>query len=276
MGKFVMVLLIFSLGGGSEILSNDGRTKQLLRTYINTDTSFKVNTALFSSFLDQLEEKKGKFRNERDFVRFIFHKTHQKFLKRFEAYSSFSELLHNGNYNCLTGTSLYALILNHFNIQHSIIETNYHIFILVTADKGTVLLEATDPLNGYVESAKEINERLLVYRENHLQQNSEPANLSYQFSFNLWESASLDELTGLLYFNKAVQAYNEHQLEHSALFLVQAETYHPSERIQEFAVLVMMTIANSELNVIIKERLIHQLKAMRRQSVQIHTASVGE
>jgi hypothetical protein len=273
--KNLCILFYFVLSV-AKTFANDGRTEQLLQTYLNTDATVHPQTVAFTNFLFQLTEKQIKFKNERDFLSYLFHKAHQKFLKRYEPYSSFSALLQNGNYNCLTGTTFYALILNHFNIKHTIIETNYHIFILAVADGETVLLEATDPINGFVENENDIHKKLALYRENSLQENVKQTGTLYQFSFQLWETTSLDELTGLLYFNKAVQAYNSHQLEESTQFLIQACTYRPSPRMQEFASVVMLTIANSELDADRKEGLIRQLKIVRRYSEQMRTASVGQ
>jgi hypothetical protein len=275
--KKLSFLLILAVAVAN-VLANDGkdRTTQLLLTYLNTDVTVQPETVPFHNFLVQLTEKQRKFKNERDFLSYIFHKTHQKFLKRYESYSSFSELLQNGDYNCLTGTTLYALILNHFNIKHTIIETNYHIFIVAVADGETVLLEATDPINGFVENERDIYKKLATYRENSLQENTKQESKLYQFSFQLWETTSLDELTGLLYFNKAVLAYNSKDLEKSTLFLVQACTHRPSPRIQEFASVVMLTVANSELGIDRKEVLIRQLKTVRRYSEQMLTASVSQ
>lgn len=84
--------------------------------------------------------------------------------KEYEAYASLDETFDNGSYNCLTGIILFSLILHHYTIDHQVIETNYHIFILAETSEGQILLEATHPLNGFVTSAKDIEARITIYK----------------------------------------------------------------------------------------------------------------
>lgn len=276
MKGFSAIALIFCLFSVAGVAANDNRTVQVLQAYLETDSSVKPKTEVFTSFLHQLEKKESSFKREKDFIRHLFLKTHQKFLKNYSAYASFGELLEKGKYNCLTGTALYALILDHFGIEYSVIETNYHIFILAKAEGETILLETTDPLNGFVYKQNEIDERLTTYRSNTLQETDKSKGVRYEFSFNLWEAVSLTELKGLLYFNHAVEAYNQQQLDASVSFLVMAGKFRPSERIQELASVIMLTIANSELALQAKEKLISQLREVRKQSASLMTASVGQ
>lgn len=276
MKGFSAIALIFCLFSVAGVSANDNRTAQVLQAYLETDSSVKPRTEVFTSFLYQLEKKESSFKREKDFIRHLFLKTHQKFLKNYSTYASFGELLEKGKYNCLTGTALYALILDHFGIEYSVIETNYHIFILAKADGETILLETTDPLNGFVYKQNEIDERLTMYRSNTLQETGKARGVRYEFSFNLWEAVSLTELKGLLYFNHAVQAYNQQQFDASVSFLVMAGKFRPSERIQELASVIMLTIANSELALQEKEKLISQLREVRKQSASMMTASVGQ
>lgn len=275
MKGFSAIALILCLLTVATSFADDGRIVQVLQSYLETDTSVKPNTDAFSTFLYQLEKKESSFKHEKDFLRHVFLKTHQKFLKNYSAYASFGELLEKGKYNCLTGTALYAILLDHFQIEYSVIETNYHIFILAKADGETILLETTDPLNGFVYKQEDIDERLTSYRNNALQRTDVTKGVRYEFSFNLWEGVSLTELKGLLYFNHAVEAYNQQKLEASVSLLILAGKYRPSERIQEFSSVVMLTIANSDLDLQTKEKLILQLREVRKQSASMMTASVG-
>lgn len=232
--------------------------------FLYTDVAVKANPKNFSSFLEQLDKKKHAFKQEKDLVRYIFFKTHQKFLKNFQTESSFGELLTSGKYNCLTGTALYALLFEHFDIDYSIIETNHHIFIIAKADGADILIETTDPVEGFVDNPEKIKERLTSYRENTLP-NTTRGGVRYEFSFNLWEAVTLEELTGLLYFNNAVKAFNQQDLIEASMLLIKAGQYKPSPRIEEFSVLLMLSIRESKLDADEKKNLLHKLGLVQRQ-----------
>lgn len=275
MGRFGVIGLICFLLLGVRSYASDDTTFQTLKKFLNTDTSTAVDTKALTAFIDHLEKKRAAFKNDRDFVQFMFYKAHQKFLKRYEAYTSFPDLLTKGHYDCLTGTALYSLLLDHFNIEHTSIETNYHIFILAKVDHKPILLEATDPLSGFVDHEKEINSKLESYRHSTVQKPASGKQVQYEFSFNIWEVVSAEELTGLLYFNQAIKSYNQHDLEATTSHLIHAAQYRPSERLEEFAALVITTLRESELATSLQQTLITQLKEVQKRSTQFMSASLG-
>lgn len=274
MGRFGVLGLICILFFGVNSYASDDTTIQILKKFLNTDTSASVDTKALITFIDQLEKKRPAFKNERDFLQFLFYKTHQKFLKRYEAYTSFSDLVARGHYDCLTGTALYTLLLDHFQIEYTSIETNYHIFILAKVGGHPILLEATDPLNGFTVNEKEINTKLESYRHSSVQRMGSDNQLQYEFSFNIWEPVSSEELTGLLYFNQAIKYYNLHELEATTSNLIQAALYRPSERIEEFATLVIATVTESNLPENLQQTLIRQLKEAQKRSTHLMSASL--
>lgn len=185
-------------------------------------------------------------KRENDFIRFLFSKTHQEYLKRYEEYAPISDLFHSGSYNCLTGTILYALLLDHFQIPYQVIETNYHIFILAETEQGKILIEATDPINGLVTNALEIESRIREYKENFIPTTDLKRDY-YQFTFELFRSVSLKELQGLLYYNKAVDAFNHQDLQKSAQSLKKAHAFYSSPRIDEFSQILLLSLQQSNL-----------------------------
>jgi hypothetical protein len=261
-GWGIILTLIFTTAlayAGADPVKSDP-----LLGFLYTDVAVKANPKNFSSFLQQLDKKKHAFKQEKDLVRYIFYKTHQKFLKNFQTESSFGELLTTGKYNCLTGTALYALLFEHFEINYSIIETNHHIFIIAKADGAEILIETTDPLEGFVDNPEKIQNRLNDYRNN-VVPNAAQDGVRYEFSFNLWEAVTLEELTGLLYFNNAVKAYNQQDLIEAAMLLIKAGQYKPSPRIEEFSGLLMLSIRESKLGADEKKNLLHKLSIVQRQ-----------
>lgn len=258
------IILSFFLASSLCYAGADPVKSDPLLGFLYTDAATKANPQNFSSFLHQLDKRKHGFKQEKDLVRYIFYKTHQKFLKNFQIESSFGELLANGKYNCLTGTALYALLFEHFNISYSIIETNHHIFIVVNADGNEILIETTDPVEGFVDNPEKIQARLNTYRNNTLPAVAREG-IRYEFSFNLWEAVTLEELTGLLYFNNAVKAFNQQNLTEAAAMLIKAGQYKPSPRIEEFSKLLIFSIRESEIEENEKRDVIQSLTLVQRQ-----------
>jgi hypothetical protein len=240
--SFILVLLITCSAFGQE----DNRAATLLDTFLAVDQTESNSASSFDAFLKKLEKKKVSIKQENDFVRFLFAKTHQEYLKKYEDYAPISNLFNSGSYNCLSGTIVYALLLDHFQIPYQVIETNYHIFILADTKQGKILLEATDPINGFVTNPHDIESRIKAYKEN-LTPVSDTKMRYYQFSFELFNSVSLKELQGLLYYNKAVDAFNHQDLQESALSLKKACAFYTSPRIDEFSQVLLLSLQQSNL-----------------------------
>jgi hypothetical protein len=173
-------------------------------------------------------------------LKHLFYKTHRQYLKSYVPYQSFAKLLTDGTYGCLTATALYALLLEELGYEYEIIETNYHIFLVGEVSGQRFLIESTDPINGFLDSDKEIDERLNEVTAKGATPSTEDR---YRFSFNINRSISLEEMVGLQYYNMASQAYNNGNYIQAVADLDRAHQYYQSERINEFLLLVIDRIA---------------------------------
>lgn len=243
--KFLPLILVLSITC-SVFAQEDNRTATLLDTFLAVDQTESNSPSSLDTFLKKLEKKKDAIRHENDFVRFLFSKTHQEYLKKYEDYAPISNLFNSGSYNCLTGTVLYALLLDHFQIPYQVIETNYHIFILADTKQGKILLEATDPTNGFVTNPHDIESRISTYKGNFTPGSNKKMQY-YQYSFELFRAVSLKELQGLLYYNKAVDAFNRQDLQESAQSLKRAHAFYSSPRIDEFSQILLLSLQQSNL-----------------------------
>jgi hypothetical protein len=217
----------------------------LLDSFLAADQRPLNTPESFSQFLKKLEKKHASVKHEDDFIYHLFVRAHSQYLKKYDATAPISNLFNTGSYNCLTGTILYAVLLNHFQIPHQVIETNYHIFILAETKQGKILLEATDRVNGFVTSPREIESRMNKYKAD-LSAGSN-TNYSYQFNFKLLNSVSLKELRGLLYYNKSVNAFNNHNLQEAVQFLKEAHAVYTSARMDEFSQILLIALQQSKI-----------------------------
>lgn len=268
--KSALIILSLVLGfpawAQDEVPQNKTKSTQAyLKSFLSVDLSVESSASSLNEFLKKLEKKKISIKNEKEFLRYVFAKTHQVYLKQFVGYAQFNTLFSDGSYNCLTGTILYTLILNHFNLKHEVIETNYHIFILAETSQGNILLEVTDPYHGFVDSSYEIEVRISRYKQNALYAANN--NLAYyKFNFDLYNPVSTDELRGLLYYNKAVDAYNHQKLKESIQYLAKAAELYSSSRIDEFSQILILSLRQSALDDHLKEEYLKTIFAVRQKA----------
>ncbi|QOI96636.1 MAG: hypothetical protein HRU69_03650 [Flammeovirgaceae bacterium] len=263
----LVLMLIWAFGGWSKPINP--ATERYLATFLATSGNAGDHEQ-FIRHLNYLQGKHHKFRSESAFVRHIFTSTHRKFLKHFNAQATFGLLFKDGSYNCLTGTILYSLILSDFNIRHQVIETNYHIFILVNTEVGELLLEATDPINGLVIGADEISKRMRAYKATAPTLTTAADDyMHYDFSFDLFDTVTIEELAGLLYYNLAIEAYNKQNLAQAVFYLNESISRYSSPRIEEMARLLLITVHESNLNASEKSRFKKALQAIRYKALPV-------
>jgi hypothetical protein len=268
----VLIFLVPTLAIANRGPDKGYSVETTLKDFLSPDRYSVQSIKSFESFLHKLDKKNTSVKSERAFIRHIFEKTHHRFLKTYEAYASLDETFDNGSYNCLTGTILFSLFLHHYAIDHQVIETNYHIFILVETAEGQILLEATDPLNGFVTSAKDIEARIKIYKQNQIQEQQRNKSY-YQFRFELYNTVSLDELRGLTYYNNAVNSFNHKNLELAVQNLVKANELYFSYRIEEFSQILLLALQQSSIDLKTKENCMNTILSLRQKSLPVMLAS---
>jgi len=235
--------------------------------YLNIYTASNGATASpdnFLDFVDRLESKRPSFRDDHEFVSYLFRKTHQRILRSFHSQASFDETLSRGNYNCLTGTAVYAMLLAHFGLPYTIVETNYHIFILTETNRGKVLLEATDPYHGFSDQAEAIEKRIAGYRKNKIAE-TDPGKNYYHFSFDLYNEVTLDQLLGLLHYNLAIANYNGGEILAAIGHLDLALELYNSPRIEELARVIQYSVVGSALEAPVKAYYVKKIQSLRKK-----------
>ncbi|NJM26973.1 MAG: hypothetical protein HC859_17395 [Bacteroidia bacterium] len=270
---FVLIFLPILAAAQQEAFSGSERnieaTKGYLREFMATDEMVdETAVARVEELIASLSAKRNKLRRDEDFVQLVFARTHTKVLKRYEPYTSFGNMMTTGGYDCLTATALYAVLLNHFGYECQVIETNYHIFLTTTLNGKLVMLESTDPINGFVTNHQEIEERIKTARQP-VYSASLAAKNTYEFNVDIFNAVRAEQLPGLLYYNKAVNAYNRRDLEAAVNALGQAVVRYASPRIQEFSSLIRMSLENSDLSESARADLFRKLALIQRHATQV-------
>ena len=191
----------------------------------------------------EMKRKKSAWKNDHTLLRHLFYKVHRKYLKQYQPFTSFRDLFENGTYSCVSGTVLYALLIRDLGYEFDIIESNYHMFILVKLDNGRIMIESTDPLSGFVSSEKEIESRIAELK----QQEMEKMQHDPQFTFAEFRKLSLDEVVGVHYYNNAIRLYNSQQYLPALVHLNLARKFYDAARLREFSEVIIEKV-NSDAN----------------------------
>ncbi len=206
-------------------------------------TKFNEITGELDDLVDKLMTKRDAYDNDDSFLEWAFYYVHRKKLGWYENYVSFSDIFIGKKYDCLTGTILYAYLLDRLEYKFSIYELDYHIFVVVHLPHQNVLLEATDPLNGFVNDSTMIHERM----EQFLADGNSIIDIKgvgekKSDSHAVKETANLQTLAGLQYFNLAVKAFTENNYSDAHSNIIKAEQLYPSQRIKSVKELMLSAL----------------------------------
>ena len=268
----IMLFLAPVLTYGQE-WPNGAKTTARLGYYLNAYNhadGASGDVQLVISFVDKLQKKS--FKRDDEFLAYVFQKIHQRFLQQYAINASFGQLLTDRTYNCLTATALYAILLDHFGFDYKVIETNYHIFLIAQTSQGPVLVETTDPANGYVSDPKEIEKRIALYRENRIHLGSSNKTY-YRFKFDLYNEVNLDQMLGLLYYNLSVNAYNQQSLSLAIEQLKNASKLYHSPRIDEFSKIILLSVIEGAYDEHLRKEYLRSLQALRTEQFRITASS---
>ena len=191
----------------------------------------------YTEFANSLKEKQSNWKNDHKLLEHLFYKVHQKYLKKYVPYQSFQDLFETGTYGCLTGTALFAFLLDELGYEYEIIETNYHMFLKVQSNGKTYLLESTDPFSGFEHLEKEIEKRIA---DAHLKNKS--GGEHHTFTYDIYRSITFTDLIGLQYYNVAIDAFNRGNLKKALYCLNEASKINKSERISEMLTLMLNSV----------------------------------
>ncbi len=253
---FLLFLFLFSPAGvvKSYSFASTNNNSSTNSTLINLDSlnieDGKVNKR-FQKLLQKLDKDFEKHKKSEALLRLVFYRTQQQVLNKYVQYSSFNELLQDGSFDCVSGSTLYALILDRYNFDYKIIETSYHVFLIVELNDREFIIESTEPINGYLSDKSEIEAYKLKYQptpsERVQQKIAEKSGTgsSQLFEPVVYNSISLEELIGLQFFNKAVFYFNQEQFFEAYNNIVKAKKYYPSERLLTLSKILEKTVFTS-------------------------------
>ncbi|MCE7057719.1 hypothetical protein LZF95_23755 [Algoriphagus sp. AGSA1] len=184
--------------------------------------------------LDKKYDKKG---TDLSVLRHLFEKSHQKLFKTYEQHSTFNDMLFDGKYDCVSASAALALLLDRYGYEYKVVETDYHVFIVVHHEGKDIILESTLPIGGMITASTEVASYLEGYKaSDHAPLKSLNQRLGtpkIDLSDNaIFRKVNLTELAGLQYYNDAIAHFNEQDFGKASKQLSKALKLYDSERIE--------------------------------------------
>jgi hypothetical protein len=152
-------------------------------------------------------------------IKLIYTTVHEKMLKKYEPQNNFSEIFSTGNYNCVSASALYGLVLTGLDIPFTIKETPSHVYLVTYPQAEKIIIETTNPSGGYLQLNEAFREdylnrlgRAKVISKTELEKT--PKNdLFNKYFFREEDDIDLFKLSGLQYYNAGIYAYEKNPKE---------------------------------------------------------------
>ncbi len=188
----------------------------------------------FNSFCETFNTKKFLKSKPKKKIKTIYRAVHGTFFRKYEMLTSFDKIFKDGDYNCVTASALYGIILIRLNIPFFVVETPVHVYIVSYPDKNRIKIESTGPYAGYFIYSQSLKKAFIEnFREYKLIDDKEYSKLSLDELFDKYyfigNKISIKELIGIQYFNIAAYYTLKNNLEQGYNSLEKAYVFYPLE-----------------------------------------------
>lgn len=227
---------------GDLYLSDETKLGLFIRSEFDQASAEEVHVfeQAYLSVLGKLKERQEVSKSDFSFLKHVFYTVHRKLLGEYEQYVTFSEIFKKERkYDCVTGTALYALILDDLGIDYKIHETDYHVYLMAYSNGKSYLFESTDALAGFAWNPEEIAERTAYVNQESIRINAElemnglaSDDSDRQGPTYIDNVVSLRQLAGLHYYNQALKQFNKNSFGEAYRMIIIAQGIYPSQRIK--------------------------------------------
>jgi hypothetical protein len=202
------------------------------------DVNPELKDQKWEDLLIDLDKKYAKKGNSIVLLRSIFEKPHKYLFKKYEQHSTFNAMLQDGKFDCVSGSAALGLLLDRYSFDYKIVETDYHVFIVVDFNEQDIIFESTLPIGGMISSPSEVEAYLAAYTPTKNSQlyplNQRLGDPTQALNDNsIFRKVSLHELAGLQYYNNAIAHFNQQMFTDASNQLTKALVLYPSDRIKD-------------------------------------------
>ncbi|MCP4457510.1 MAG: hypothetical protein GY816_05705 [Cytophagales bacterium] len=196
----------------------------------------KVKT-LLEEFREELVKKKFLNKSEEKKIKLLFELTHKYFFTKYQEISNFSEIFESSEYNCVSATALYVLLLKAYDIPFSIKEAPTHVYSIAYPKTKGIIIESTAPENGYYypseanmqKAVKSLVDLKYVTQE---EVNNKGTKKVYVEFFYDEDVISVLQLAGRQYSNEAISYLQENNFEEALNSIHKTQLLNPSKDVK--------------------------------------------
>ncbi|GAB4471688.1 MAG: hypothetical protein OHK0057_15470 [Thermoflexibacter sp.] len=203
---------------------------------MNTTREAEIKTKLAKLFA-RTEQLQAQNVSAKKLLEKVFHTVFESHLRTYSPLADFPQTIEKNQFGCVTGTLLFALVLEKLGFDYHIYETNYHVYLMVSVGEDKVLIETTDRVFGFEKNKHLIAKRIQEYQR--LYDAKRQSSNVYVSIFKIEREISLIELIGLQYYNKATIAYNQKDYEKAMEALKKSMQLYDAERGTELMYLTL-------------------------------------
>ena len=208
--------------------------------------------SVYNNFLKNLCSGRFLSYNPRRQIRILYRTVNNTFFNKYEYSTTFDKIFHNGNYNCVTASALYGIVLDHLNIPFFIMETPIHVYIVAYRNKKHIKIESTGPYSGYFVYNQSMKRTFIeFFKSSKLIDENEFSDSSVDELFDKYyfygNKISLRELIGIQYMNNAAFNILEENFTESYKSLEKSYLFYPSENTKRLLYTYLLNII-SRLN----------------------------
>lgn len=215
------------------------------------EKSFLSNQKRYHSKLEEIKDQISGKKRESKQIQAIYKKAHETYLKKYEINNEFYDIFKNGQFNCVSASALYGIIFQELNIPFTIKETPTHVYIISYPETHRILVETTDPLQGfYVFDHRYKSHYVDKLKQNKIISNEEFANNTLDQLFDKYyfsdEDIDLKELVGIQYLNNGIVLYDEEKPKEAFHQFEKAYLFYPSEKAEYLLYNALLVILSDQ------------------------------
>ncbi len=186
----------------------------------------------FNEIFSELSSKKIESKNLNAKIKMSYKAIHDKFLIKYNDNEFFPTTMETGEYNCVSATILYAMIFDRLKIPYKVMASTNHVYLVANPGPKSIVIETTNPglentfftgdfKQQYVDNLK--NSKLISITEYKNKSTEE----IFQEKFKEVKDATLLNLPGFQYYNKAVRFVQNNDIENAYKLAQKAYFFYP-------------------------------------------------
>lgn len=183
-----------------------------------TENQSKEQYKKFSAIFDELSKKKIESKSLNTRIRMSYQAIHDRFLSKYSEIEFFPTTMETGVYNCVSATILYAMIFDQLKIPYKVMASTNHVYLVANPGPKSIVIETTNPSlentfftgdfkQQYVDNLK--NSKLISISD----YKNKSVEEIFQEKFKEVKDATLFNLPGFQYYNKALNLLQNNDIE---------------------------------------------------------------